>query len=96
MALGALFNYDMRVCYFRHIDLVSVVFFWQEMVGSIETGSDDVSFIRIGEEILRLDLEELNEEYLEKSRKELRENPENVRDAVAALRNLLKGFLNVK
>lgn len=62
------------------------------MVASIEIGSDQVSYIRIGEEILRLDLEELNGEYLEKSGKELRENPENVRDAVATLRNFLKGW----
>ncbi|KAK5646330.1 hypothetical protein RI129_004794 [Pyrocoelia pectoralis] len=60
------------------------------MVLSIECGSDKVPYVQLGEHTLRLDLEELNEEYRERSRIELRETPENVDRALHKLRTLLK------
>lgn len=61
------------------------------MVLSVQFGLDDVPFVQLGEHTLRLDLEELDEDYQERSRKELRETPEVVENAIERLKTLLKG-----
>lgn len=57
----------------------------------VEFAPDDVPFVQLGKHILRLDLEELDEEMKERSRKELREVPEVVEESLAALKQLLEG-----
>lgn len=57
----------------------------------VELGSDNIPYVQLGEYKLRLDLEDLNEEYQERARLELRETPENVEGALVALRGLIKG-----
>lgn len=57
----------------------------------LEIGSDDVPYIEVGKNVLRLDTADLNDEYREKSRKELRETPEIRRQSCERLRELLKG-----
>lgn len=57
----------------------------------VEIGNDEVPFVQLGDYKLRLDLEDLNEEYKERALKELRETPENVEGALVALRGLIKG-----
>jgi hypothetical protein len=47
--------------------------------------------IKIGDYILRFEEEELGEEYEERARKELRETPEVVSDAITTLKSLLRG-----
>lgn len=61
------------------------------MTASLEMGEDEVPFIKIGDEILRLDLEELDQEIAEKARIELRETPEIVEESLEILKTLLKG-----
>lgn len=61
------------------------------MALSVEIGADEVPFIRLGEYSLRLDLEELDDFFLERSRLELRETPEVVEDALARLKSLIQG-----
>jgi len=56
----------------------------------VEVGSDGVPFVQLGEHILRLDLEDLDESYNERSRIELRETPQIVEDALEKLRSLIK------
>lgn len=46
--------------------------------------------IKIGDYILRFEEEELGEEYEERARKELRETPEVVSDAITTLKSLLR------
>lgn len=65
------------------------------MAPTIEFGPDRVPFVQLGGHILRLDLEELNEEWRERSRIELRETPEVVESAMEQLRILLKGEENL-
>lgn len=47
--------------------------------------------IKIGDSILKFEVEELGEEYEEKARNELRETPEVVKSAMEEFKNLLKG-----
>jgi hypothetical protein len=47
--------------------------------------------VKIGDYLLKFEEEELGEEYEEKARKELRETPEVVRDAITTLKSLLRG-----
>lgn len=61
------------------------------MTFKVEMGEDEVPFVDLGVCILRLDLEDLDEEYKEMAREELRETPENVEGALVALRGLIKG-----
>lgn len=59
----------------------------------VETGGDDVPFVQLGSYKLRLDLEDLDEEFRELSRVELRETPEVVEESLARLKTLLEGKL---
>lgn len=52
---------------------------------------DELPFIQLGDFTLQFELEEANSEMMEIARKELRETPDVSRDAVIALRDLLKG-----
>lgn len=61
------------------------------MTLAVEIGEDDVPFVNLGACILRLDLEDLDEECREQARKELRETDENVEGALVALRGLIQG-----
>jgi hypothetical protein len=47
--------------------------------------------IKFGDYLLKFEEEELGEEFEERARKELRETPEVVRDAISALKGLLRG-----
>jgi hypothetical protein len=47
--------------------------------------------IKIGDYLLRFEEDEKGEEYEERARKELRETPDVVSDAVTALKGLLRG-----
>lgn len=47
--------------------------------------------VKIGDYLLKFEEEELGEEYEERARKELRETPEVVNDAITTLKNLLRG-----
>lgn len=58
----------------------------------VELGEDKVPYVDLGVCTLRLDLEDLDEEYKEIARTELRETPENVEGALVALRGLIKGM----
>jgi hypothetical protein len=49
------------------------------------------SWIKMGDYLLKFEEEDLGEEYEERARKELRETPEVVRDAITALKSLLRG-----
>lgn len=55
---------------------------------------DEVPVIHFGDHKLELEFQELTPEYQEIARKELRETPDVSRDAVIALRDLLKGITN--
>lgn len=58
----------------------------------MEVGEDDIPFLRLSEDYtLRLDLEELDDEYKKRATKDLRETPENVREALKTIRQLIKG-----
>lgn len=48
-------------------------------------------FLQMGEYVLRFESEEFGEEYEERARLELRETPEVKQEAIAKLRELLKG-----
>jgi len=48
-------------------------------------------YVKIGDYLLKFEDEELGEEYEEKARKELRETPEVVSDAITTLKSLLRG-----
>jgi len=53
-------------------------------------------YIQLGENILRLEFEEIDSFYVEKARDELRETPEIVEESVCQLQKLIEGsFLNV-
>ncbi|KAL3280638.1 hypothetical protein HHI36_003874 [Cryptolaemus montrouzieri] len=56
----------------------------------IEIGDDDTPFLRLGDYTLRLDLEELDEEYKNRAIKDLRETPENVEEALKTMRQMIK------
>lgn len=56
----------------------------------LSEGEDGVPFIKLGEGMLRLDLEELDEAYQERSRIELRETPENIAHGLEKLKELIK------
>jgi len=47
--------------------------------------------VKMGDYLLKFEEEELGEEYEERARKELRETPEIVRDAITAFKGLLRG-----
>lgn len=64
-----------------------------EMELCVETGEDGVPFVQLGQHKLRLDLEDLDEEFLERSRVELRETPEVVEESLARFKTLLEGKL---
>jgi hypothetical protein len=49
------------------------------------------TYITIGDYVLKFETDEMGEEYEERARKELRETPEVVSDAVTALKGLLGG-----
>lgn len=63
------------------------------MAFRVELGEDEVPFVDLGVCVLRLDLEDLDEEYKEMARKELRETEENVEGALVALRGLIEGTI---
>lgn len=65
------------------------------MTFKVELGEDEVPYVDLGVCTLRLDLEDLDEEYKEIARTELRETPENVEGALVALRGLIKGTARV-
>jgi len=48
------------------------------------------SWIKMGDYLLKFEEEDLGEEYEERARKELRETPEVVRDAITAFKSLLR------
>jgi len=48
-------------------------------------------YIKIGDYLLKFEEEELGEEYEERARKELRETPEVVSDAITTLKSILRG-----
>lgn len=52
---------------------------------------DTLPSIKLGNFILRFEIDEATPEVLEIARKELRENPDVSREAVKELRDLLKG-----
>lgn len=52
---------------------------------------EELPSVKLGDFILEFELEELSPEMKEVARKELRETPDVARDAVVALRDLLKG-----
>jgi NurA-like 5'-3' nuclease len=47
--------------------------------------------VKIGDYLLKFEEEELGEEYKERARKELRETPEVVSDAITAFKGSLRG-----
>ncbi|KAK9878595.1 hypothetical protein WA026_022857 [Henosepilachna vigintioctopunctata] len=55
----------------------------------MEIGEDDIPFLRLGDYTLRLDLEELDEEYKKKASTDLRETPENVETALKTIRQMI-------
>lgn len=61
----------------------------------VEFAPDEVPFVQLGKHIMRLDLEELDEDMKERSRKELRETPEVVEESIATLRKLLEGMESI-
>lgn len=61
------------------------------MVPHIETGEDNIPFIRLGVHQFRLDLEELSGEYKKRAEVEIRETHENVDYGMNKFRDLLKG-----
>lgn len=60
---------------------------------SIQFGEDKIPYIDLGRDYkIRLEYEDITDEkFLEKARKELRESPEIVKNAIEELRNLIKG-----
>jgi prefoldin subunit 5 len=60
---------------------------------SIEFGEDKLPFIDLGKGYkIRLEYEDLTDEkYIERAKNELRESPENIENAIAELRKLIKG-----
>ncbi|KAF5300287.1 hypothetical protein FQA39_LY11144 [Lamprigera yunnana] len=60
------------------------------MLLRVQSGTDDVPFIKLDDHIFRLELEDLDEEYRERSRNELRESQEVVEEALENLKKLLK------
>lgn len=52
---------------------------------------DELPTIQLGDFTLQFEMDELSPEMQEVARKELRETPDVKRDAVVALRDLLKG-----
>ncbi|RZC39186.1 retinaldehyde-binding protein 1, partial [Asbolus verrucosus] len=67
-----------------------------KMVFCVEVGEDNVPFVQVGEHQLRLDLEELNEEYKERAKNELRETPEIIESALRKLREYIMAKWNPK
>lgn len=57
----------------------------------VGTDEDDIPFVQLGNYKFKLDLEDLDEEYRERSRIELRETPEVVEESLAQLKTLLEG-----
>lgn len=76
-------------------DFYKVFFFARSMsaykMARVEIAADDIPFVQLGKHVLRLDLEELDDEMKERSRKELRETPEVVEESIAKLRELIAG-----
>lgn len=60
---------------------------------SISPDEAESLFLQMGEYVLRFESEEFGAEYEERARLELRETPEQTKEAVAKLRELLKGEL---
>lgn len=52
---------------------------------------EEIPTVQIGDHILRLEVDEVRPEVKEIARKELRENPDIVRESIATLKDLLKG-----
>ncbi|XP_044743106.1 alpha-tocopherol transfer protein-like [Chrysoperla carnea] len=61
----------------------------------VSIGEDGIPFIQLGQEQLRLDLEDLDDEYKKIAESELRETPENVQEAVEKLRELIRAEENL-
>ncbi|CAH1187546.1 unnamed protein product [Phyllotreta striolata] len=57
---------------------------------------DRLPAVKLGDFTLQLELEELKPEAKEIARKELRENPDTIREGITALRDLLKGEKDLK
>lgn len=55
------------------------------------SGLDELPCVQLGDFTLQFELEEPSSEMREIARKELRETPDVAKDAVVALRDLLKG-----
>ncbi|XP_025831172.1 alpha-tocopherol transfer protein isoform X1 [Agrilus planipennis] len=62
----------------------------RKMSCCLEYGEDKVPYIKINDYALRLDLEELDDEFKDKAEKELRETPEVVEDALEQLKKMLQ------
>jgi len=57
----------------------------------LPSGQAENLCMKMGEYILSFECEDFGPEYEEKARLELRETPENVKTAIAELREILKG-----
>lgn len=55
----------------------------------MEIGDDDIPFLRLGDYTLRLDLEDLDDEFKARAKRDLRETPENVEEALKTIRKLI-------
>lgn len=60
------------------------------MVSALTYEEDGTPFIQLGEHKLKLDIEELYGEFLERAQKELRETDETREQAIANIRKLLE------
>jgi hypothetical protein len=58
---------------------------------SLKFDAHKVPFLEFGNYCIRLETDELSQEYKEKAVVELRETPENIENGLNELRNLLKG-----
>lgn len=57
----------------------------------VETDKDGIPFITLGEHEMRLDLEDISGEFVERARTELLETPERVQEGLERFRELIKG-----
>ncbi|CAH1117991.1 unnamed protein product [Phaedon cochleariae] len=65
------------------------------MVICVEIGTDNVPFIKLGDHLMRLDLEDLNEKEAQRAEKELQETPENVQFAISKFKEILQAEENL-
>lgn len=61
------------------------------MMPIIETGGDNIPFIRLGSHMFRLDLEELEGDYKKRAEEEIRETTDNIEYGLSKFREVLLG-----